>query len=62
MGFISVKPEVMGRKKEWNKHVNEAEADSQGHIHHRLEGHVVEAGLYSMSYDEMVRQETQKFK
>lgn len=40
-----MKPEVRERKKEWNKHVNEAEADSKGHIHHELAGNVVEAGF-----------------
>lgn len=45
IGFNSVKPEVRERKKEWNKHVNEAEADSKGHIHCGLAGHVVEAGF-----------------
>lgn len=40
-----MKPEVRERKKEWNKHVNEAEADSKGHIHCGLAGHVVEAGF-----------------
>lgn len=29
MGFNSVKPEVRERKKEWNEHVNEAEAGSK---------------------------------